>query len=97
MKRKEVIKIDSLLHQFVKANKLEKGLAEYRLMKSWKDLLGITVAKKTKSLSIRNRKLFVVLHSSVVRNELEMIKDTLIPKLNEAAGMDVIDDVVLRC
>jgi len=96
MERKEVKKIDSLLQQFIKANKLEKGLAEYRLMKSWPELLGITVAKKTNSLSIRNRKLFVTLHSSVVRNELEMIKDTLIPRLNEAAGMDVIDDVVLR-
>jgi len=96
MERKEVRKIDSLLHQFVKANRLEKGLAEYRLMKSWKDLLGITVAKKTKSLKIQNRKLFVTLHSSVVRNELSMIKESLIPKLNEAAGMDVIDDVVLR-
>jgi len=96
MQRKEVRKIDSLLQQFVKANRLEKGLAEYRLMKSWKDLLGITVAKKTKSLKIQNRKLFVTLHSSVVRNELSMIKESLIPKLNEAAGMDVIDDVVLR-
>ena len=96
MERKEVRKIDSLLQQFVKANRLEKGLAEYRLMKSWKDLLGITVAKKTKSLKIQNRKLFVTLHSSVVRNELSMIKEFLIPKLNEAAGMDVIDDVVLR-
>jgi len=96
MKRKEVSKIDSLLQQFVKANRLEKGLAEYRLMKSWKDLLGITVAKKTKSLKIQNRKLFVTLHSSVVRNELSLIKESLIPKLNEAAGMDVIDDVVLR-
>jgi predicted nucleic acid-binding Zn ribbon protein len=96
MKRKEVKKIDTLLQQFVKANRLEKGLAEYRLMKSWKDLLGITVAKKTKSLRIQNRKLFVTLHSSVVRNELSMIKESLIPKLNEAAGMDVIDDVVLR-
>jgi predicted nucleic acid-binding Zn ribbon protein len=96
MERKEVKKIDSLLRQFIKANKLEKGLAEYRLMKSWPELLGITVAKKTKSLHVRNRKLFVTLHSSVVRNELEMIKDTLIPRLNEAAGMDVIDDVVLR-
>jgi predicted nucleic acid-binding Zn ribbon protein len=96
MKRKEVLKIDSLLQQFVKANRLESGLAEYRLMKSWKDLLGITVAKKTKSLRIHNRKLIVTLHSSVVRNELSMIKDTLIPKLNEAAGMDVIDDLVLR-
>jgi predicted nucleic acid-binding Zn ribbon protein len=96
MERKDVRKIDSLLQQFVKAHGLEKGLAEYRLMKSWKDLLGITVAKKTKSLRIQNRKLFVTLHSSVVRNELSLIKDTLIPKLNEAAGMDVIDDVVLR-
>ena len=96
MERKEVKKIDSLLQQFVKANRLERGLAEYRLMKSWKDLLGITVAKKTKSQRIQNRKLFVTLHSSVVRNELSMIKESLIPKLNEAAGMDVIDDVVLR-
>jgi predicted nucleic acid-binding Zn ribbon protein len=96
MQRKEVKKIDSLLEQFVKANRLEKGLAEYRLMKSWKDLLGITVAKKTKSLKIQNRKLFVTLHSSVVANELSLIKESLIPKLNEAAGMDVIDDVVLR-
>ena len=96
MERKEIKRIDSLLKQFVKSNKLEKGLAEYRLMKSWKELLGITVAKKTKNLHIRNRKLFVTLHSSVVRNELEMIKDTIIPRLNEAAGMNVIDDIVLR-
>ena len=96
MERKEVRKIDSLLDQFVKSNRLEKGLAEYRLMKSWKGLLGISVAKKTKSLRIQNRKLFVTHHSSVVRNELSLIKESLIPKLNEAAGMDVIDDVVLR-
>ncbi len=96
MERKEVRKIDALLKLFVKSNNLEKGLAEHRLMKSWKELLGVTVAKKTKSLHIRNRKLFVTLHSSVVRNELEMIKDTIIPRLNEAAGSNVIDDIVLK-
>lgn len=96
MERKDVRKIDSLLQQFVRAHGLERGLAEYRLMKSWNELLGVTIARKTRSLRIQNRKLFVSLNSSVVRNELSMIKDTLIPKLNEAAGMDVIDDVVLR-
>ena len=96
MQRKEIQKIDSLLDQFVKSNKLEKGLAEYRLLKSWKDLLGVTIARKTKSMHIRNRKLFVTLHSSVVRNELGMIKDTLIGRLNEAAGMNVIDDIILK-
>lgn len=96
MERKEIQKIDTLLQKYVKANNLERGLAEYRLMKSWPELLGITVAKKTKSLRIRNRKLYVTLHSSVVRNELDMIRETLIPKLNEAAGANVIDDVVLK-
>ena len=96
MEKKEIKRIDALLQQFVKSNRLEKGLAEYRLKKSWNELLGVMVEKKTKSLQIRNRKLFVTLHSSVVRNELEMIKDTLITRLNEAAGMDVIDDIVLR-
>lgn len=96
MEKKEVQKIDSLLHDFVKSNKLEQGLAEYRLMKSWNDLLGVTIAKKTKSLKIRNRKLYVTLYSSVVRNELEMMKDTIVARLNEAAGMDVIDTVVLK-
>lgn len=96
MERKDVRKIDSLLQKFVKANGLENGLAEYRLMRSWNELLGITIAKKTRSLRIQNRKLYVSLHSSVVRNELSLIKDELIPKLNEAAGMNVIDDVVLR-
>ena len=96
MDKKDTRKIDSLLQQFVKENNLERGLAEYRLIKSWKDLLGITVAKRTKNLQIRRRKLYVTLHSSVVRSELAMIKDSLIPRLNEAAGMDVIDDIVLR-
>lgn len=96
MEKKETRKIDSLLQQFVKDNNLERGLAEYRLMKSWKELLGITVSKRTKNLQIRNRKLYVTLHSSVVRNELAMIKDSLITRLNEAAGMDVIDDIVLK-
>lgn len=96
MERKDVKKIDSLLHQFVRANGLERGLAEYRLMKSWNDLLGVTIARKTKSLRIQNRRLFVTLHSSVVRNELSLIKNELIPRLNEAAGMNVIDDLVLR-
>lgn len=96
MEKKDIQKIDTLLDQYVKANHLERGLAEYRLKKSWNDLLGVSIARKTKNIYIRNRKLFVTLHSSVVRNELSMMKETLILRLNEAAGMKVIDDIVLK-
>jgi predicted nucleic acid-binding Zn ribbon protein len=96
MEKKDIQKIDSLLDQFVKTNNLERGLAEYRLMKAWENLLGICIARKTKSMHIRNGKLFVTLHSSVVRNELSMMKETLISRLNEAAGMNVIKDIILK-
>jgi hypothetical protein len=96
MKRKEVQKISSLLREFVSAYKLEQGLAEYRIQKSWRELLGPAISKKTDRMYIRNRKLFVYIQSSVIRNELMMIKDTLIPRLNDEAGMDLIDDIVLR-
>ena len=96
MKRKEVKKIGSLLSDYVKANHLEDGLSEYRIIKSWPELLGVSVSKKTKSLVIKNRKLIVYLNSSVVRNELMMIKETLIQRLNEVACRDAIDDIILK-
>ena len=52
MERRDVKKIDSLLDQFIRSRGLERGLAEYRLMKSWNDLLGVSIAKKTKHLKI---------------------------------------------
>ncbi|MEX0987865.1 MAG: DUF721 domain-containing protein [Bacteroidales bacterium] len=96
MERKQEKKISSVLDEFVRANNLQKGLAEYRISKSWSELLGKNAAMATKSLYIKDRKLFVQLHSSVLRNELSMIKTDLIRRLNQAAKADVIDDIILR-
>lgn len=96
MERRQEKKIGSLLDEFVRANNLQKGLAEYRIQKSWNELLGKSVALSTKSMYIKDRVLFVKLHSSVIRNELALIKDDLIRRLNESAGAEVIDDVVIK-
>jgi hypothetical protein len=50
----------------------------------------------TKSIYVKDRKLFVKIHSSVMRNELTMIKPDIIRRLNETAGSEVIDDVIIR-
>jgi hypothetical protein len=96
MERKEVKKISSLLEDYVRAHNLGDGLAEYRLKRSWQTLLGVSVSNKTKSLAIRNRKLIVHLYSSVIRNELLMMKEALIARLNEEAGKELIDDIILK-
>ncbi len=96
MKRKSEQKIGSLLDQFIRANHLEKGLAEYRVRKAWNELLGISVSRATKSLYIKDRILFVKLHSSVLRNELSMMKSDIILRLNESAGSEVVEDIIIK-
>ena len=41
-------------------------------------------------------KLVAILNSSIIRNELHNLKDTLIKKLNEEVNSNVIDDIVLK-
>jgi hypothetical protein len=96
MERKKEKKIGSLLDDFVRANNLEKGLTEYRVTKAWYTLLGKSVANATRSVYVKDRKLFVKIHSSVMRNELSMIKEDIILRLNESAGAEAIDDVILK-
>ncbi len=96
MRKSQTQNISQVISDILKANGLEDKLAETRLIQSWEELLGKSVARLTKSLYIKNRTLFVSLNSSVVRNELAMIKKDIIIRLNEKAGKCVIDDIVLR-
>jgi len=96
MRKSQTLNISEIISSILKANGLEDKLAETRLIQSWEELLGKSVARLTKTLYIKNRILFVSLNSSVVRNELTMIKKDILIRLNEKAGKCVIDDIILR-
>jgi hypothetical protein len=96
MERKPEQKIGSLLDAFLKANKLEEGMAEFRLKRAWGELLGKSVSRATKDMYVKDAILFVRMHSSVLRSEIHLIKGDLIRRLNEAAGKEIIKDIVVR-
>jgi hypothetical protein len=54
------------------------------------------ISNKTNNIFIKDKKLFVYLNSSIARNELSMVKDDLVKRLNQQAGGEVIEDIVLR-
>jgi predicted nucleic acid-binding Zn ribbon protein len=85
-----------VLREYLKVNHLDHKLKETRLMAGWPDVVGVAIAKRTTRLAVKNRVLFVYLSSSVVRNELLMIKQGLVKALNDKAGENLIDDVVIR-
>lgn len=80
----------------MKAYKLDDRLAERRLLNAWEEVMGKMIANHTKDLFIKHRQLFVTLDSSALRNELSMARSKIVKMLNEAAGTEVITDVILK-
>ena len=95
MRRSNTRSISEVISEYVEAYKLKGKLCEVTLIKAWPDVVGDKIASKTLDLKIQNRKLFVKIHSSILRQELMMIRTELVKRLNEKAGESVIDEMVL--
>ena len=96
MRRSKVQPIGEVLKQYIKALRIQGKLREVGLVKYWEEVMGKNVSNATKNIYIRNRILFVNLHSPIVRNELFMMRDAIVIALNEKMGESVIDSVILR-
>jgi len=96
MRRSNVQNIGELVKDLLKELHIDQKLKEVRIINSWGEVLGANIQRATSKIFLKNRVLFVYLKSSIVRNELMMMKSAIITKLNEKAGEKVIDDIVLR-
>jgi hypothetical protein len=96
MRRSNVQDMNEIVNLLLKELNIDQKLKEVRLINSWNEVLGNTVARSTDKIFIKNRVLFVYLRSSVVRSELMMLKTGIIKSLNDKVGEKIIDEIVLR-
>ncbi len=96
MEKSNTRSISDVIADFLQQNNLDTRLKERDLVSSWESLVGKTINRTTKKIYIRDKKLYIHLSSSVVRNELHMLKDELIKRMNENAGEEIISDIVLK-
>jgi len=96
MRRSKTISLAEAIQDYLKEMDLEKGLNETALISSWEEIVGKAIATRTSRIYIKDQVLYVHLKSSVVRNELMMLRQALKEKLNSKSGKEVIRDIVLR-
>jgi len=96
MRRKNTQKLNEVIEKYLESLDIDDKLKEVRLIRSWKDVVGTLIARKTNRIFIKDGKLFVYMDSSIARNELSMVKDSLVERLNRNAGGQVINDIILR-
>lgn len=94
MKRNNTEQLGAVVSQFLRQMGLETPLNEYRLVDSWKDVVGSTIARYTADLYIKNQTLYVRLTSSVLRQELQMQRAELVRRLNAAVHSQVIVNII---
>ena len=82
------------IEQLLNVYKLKRKFDETALIAAWPDLMGRAVANRTSQLYIRERKLFIRVESSVLKNELLMIRSEIVKRMNEKAGSKVLDEIV---
>lgn len=94
MKRKKAEPVGDVVLSLLRQQGLEAPLNEYRLIQSWKDVMGPAIERYTRNVFIRNQTLFVQLASPVLRQELSMQKRELVQRLNTHVRAQVITDIM---
>lgn len=85
--------LKDVLDRWLKAYGLEGKMKEMDVINAWPELMGVAVANRTKQISIKNKKLILKMDSSVMRDELVHGKSIIIDRVNEFAGIELINDV----
>jgi len=96
MRRKNTQKLNEVIEKYLDALDIDGKLKEVRLIRSWENVVGTMISRKTERIFIKEGKLFVYMNSSIARSELAMVKDSLLERLNQEAGDQVITDIVLK-
>lgn len=86
--------IKEAINDLLDSYRLRKKFDETALIAAWPEMMGTAIANRTKQLYISDKKLFLRIESSVIKNELLMMQSQIIARLNEKAGHEVITSIV---
>lgn len=82
------------IKEMLRALRLDDKLNESKLIHSWEEIVGKMIANHTRDIYIKNKKLIVKLDSPALKNELSYSKTKMLKTLNDAAGEEVITDII---
>lgn len=86
--------IKEAINHLLDSYRLRRKFDETALVSAWPEMMGMAIANRTKELYIRDKKLFLRIESSVIKNELVMMQGQIVKKLNDRAGQTVITALV---
>jgi len=94
MKHSNEQTLSEVLKSFLQTYKLDEGVYEAQLIKSWEKIAGEYISKHTDKIFIKKRHLFVKITSPALKHELSFAREKLVKALNDSINRNVIDEIV---
>ena len=82
------------IEQMMQVYKIKRKFDETGIIAAWPRIVGKPVANRTKELFIRDKKLFLRIESSVIKNELVMMRGQIIDKINDEAKGILVEEII---
>ena len=94
MRKPNDVTVKDAISKMLDVYRLRRKFDETSILSVWPEIMGTAIANRTKQIYIHDKKLFLRIESSVIKNELVMVRQGIIQKLNEHAGTEVITDMI---
>lgn len=88
------MRLSQVIQKVIAEGNMSQQMLNHRVVSLWQVVMGPTVNRATRKVSFREGVLYVELYSSVVRQELIMMKRKIITSLNTTVGHEAIRDIV---
>lgn len=95
MRKSTTQPIEEVIKEFLREMNIDRKLKEVNIISRWESLMGKMVAVRTSQIYIRNRILYVRVTSSVLKNELMMMRQDIIDRVNEQAGEKLVEKIII--
>jgi predicted nucleic acid-binding Zn ribbon protein len=96
LKKSNEILLKDAIEAFLKDNNLQTKLNETKIIGAWEEVTGKLISRHTLQMYVKDRTLFVKVDSAALREELTYQRSKLVKKLNQAAGVEVIEDIKIN-
>ncbi|MBR7012285.1 MAG: DUF721 domain-containing protein [Muribaculaceae bacterium] len=96
MKRTEAKNIGQIIDELLKRENLDVALDEHRASAMWPQIVGDGINRYTIKRYVNNGVMTVHLSSASLSNELMLNRASIIQRINEALGREIIHEIIFK-
>lgn len=94
MRKPNDVTLKDAISKMLDVYRIRRKFDETSIVAVWPEIMGTAIANRTKQIYIHDKKLFIRIESSVIKNELVLVRAGIIQKLNDHAGSIVINEII---